>query len=77
MQLMTSRQEFCSARVKEAKASSVSWFDYLKTGQLFASLQAYFIKSVTKVQHAQEESYFRRPAQATVTARVVAMPDIA
>lgn len=76
MQLMTSRQEFCSARVKEAKASSVSWFDYLKTGQLFASLQAYFIKSVTKVQNAQE-SYFRRPAQATVTARVVAMPDIA
>ena len=54
MQLMTSRQEFCYARVKEPKASSVSWFDYSKTGQLFASLQAYFIKSMTKVQKAQE-----------------------
>ena len=51
---MTSHQEFCYARVKEPKASSVSWFDYLMTGQLFASLQAYYIKSVTKAQNTQE-----------------------
>jgi hypothetical protein len=43
-QVMTSRQEFCYARVKEAKASSVSWLDYSKTDRLFASLQAYYIK---------------------------------
>lgn len=53
-QVRTSRQEFCYARVKEAKASLVSWFDYSKTDQLFASLQAYYTKSISKVQNAQE-----------------------
>ena len=51
---MTSPQEFCYAKVKEAKVSSVSWFDYSKTSQLFASLQVYYIKSMTKDQNAQE-----------------------
>ena len=42
--VMTSRQNFCSARVKEAMLSSVSGFDYSKRDQPFATLQAYYTK---------------------------------